>query len=337
MEINNIEPIQQELTLQEKPKRKYTYTAYKAPKPEPSKRFQSIMDKEELALYRVVSDKAINGQIDISDIKFIENYKKVKSWFDVMGIDNKYFYVAIHNKNIVGYYFKNIQKGNALEILPDYRKNGEFGYLKVYDLLLDKVALHFPNGLYSAVSLFNVPSLSSHFKSGFKIYNINYPVGYKKIDVVYVYKNKEYKFDDNSSFSKITTLFKSHDRELSCYLIVGEERIELVRDEEDHCFVIPEIIKTYGELKYKLIYFNPKNKKFSKKKTVLNKVFSRIIKFFDYKTKEKDVISWLIENNYVDLVKITKEVDIQHNSTTVFENIYGIYKNRFNKIKRNKR
>lgn len=273
---------------------------------------------DDVVLRRVVSYITKRDyQITQKELESYKNYEDVKSWFNVQSFDNKLFYVALYEKKIVGYYFKCIEKGNRVEIIPDFRKNSRYGYLEVYKKLHDKIAYNFPFGLYSTVSLLNIPSLSTHLKNGFKICDITYPITYDlTVKFFYEFNDASYEYNNYEYFPIITDLIISNSRNLKCYMIKDGNKIYL--EKVNNCFVVPKELDFLAHIKYKFVFYN-ENCMLSKD---IRKPFKEALKKHDVKDIDIDEIGklyqyeflgWLIENGYLNIDKISNEFNIKQN------------------------
>lgn len=234
--------------------------------------------------------------VSINDIDKYLNYEDVKHWFYVGGFVSNWFYVAIYDSLLVGYYFRNTNIGGRVEVLPDFRKNGTYGHLNVYQELLNRITERFPNEFYSTVGCLNIPSLSSHFKNKFKIDVVNHYenekdnfisklIGKKvfgkvtteevskeskrkiRLKLYYEFGGRFFRYDDKNNFYNIKQLFINHSRELKCYVLTRKGKVYLEKINNE--FEFPEGYKNkfnVYEVKYKLTY----PKKIITKKTKLN-------------------------------------------------------------------
>jgi len=255
----------------------------------------------QLQILKVIESWRKPGRLGVSinDVDKYLNYEDVKHWFYVNGFSDNWFYIAVYDSLIVGYYFRNNRVGGRVEVLPAFRKSGIYGHLNVYKELLNRITERFPNEFYSTVSCLNIPSLSSHFKNNFKIDVINHyenekddfiynlitkvvmgkknidenPISKRKIklNLFYEYGDKSYRYDDKTNFFNIKKMFIDYSREIKCYVLTRNGKIYL--EKKDNEFEFPEGYKNkfnVYDVKYKLIY--PKvSTKIIKDKSVVKK------------------------------------------------------------------
>jgi hypothetical protein len=299
----------------------------------------NIFFNDTIKIYRLLQYKTKKSEISENDLKLYENYETVKHWFEsAKNLDNKFLFVATHNNIIVGYYFKCIEKGNRVEIIPEYRKNGIFSKFNVYDKLLNKILSYFPFGLYSTVSVFNIPSLSTHFKHNFKINDIVSFDLCQNIEIYYEYKDKSYLFNSSSNFEDITNMFIYDNRNIKCYIIDSGKKIEL--NKKNNCFYIEEQkYENLNKVKYKFI-LNKDDDNFIDK-------LKKNLKFFDKKNLNQideigkkynfEFIGWLLENGYINMDKGISDFKLSYGDKIksvemiwdkyVYKKFYGEYSN----------
>lgn len=262
---------------------------------------------KELKIYKIVGKyrTPLKKGVSIEDIDKYLNYNDVKHWFYVKDFINNWFYIAIYDSLIVGYYFRNEKKGGRIEVLPDFRKNGKYGHLNVYKNLLIRLSNKFPKKFISTVCLLNVPSLSTHFKNGFDIDGINYYENKKKhfmsdliskkvlgkefikkateeknekINLYYEYNDKCYRYNSEKHYKEIRNMFINHNRELKCFIVFKYKIVYL--EKKENKFIFPDKFKYYYNLydiKYRLKI--PKKSFFKKKKEeIKEKILSEIQK-----------------------------------------------------------